>query len=97
MAFKITEDCIACGACEFECPNKAISAGDPNYVINPKLCTECYGFHAEQQCALVCPVEAPKPDPDIKESVEDLLAKFKESHPGEDPKETKNWSSPSQN
>ena len=28
MAFKITDECISCGACEGECPNKAISEGD---------------------------------------------------------------------
>lgn len=27
MAIKITEDCINCGACEPECPNKAIYEG----------------------------------------------------------------------
>ena len=27
MAFKITDDCIACGACEAECPVGAISCG----------------------------------------------------------------------
>ncbi|HPU94112.1 MAG TPA: 4Fe-4S binding protein, partial [Candidatus Saccharicenans sp.] len=35
MAYKITEDCINCGACEPECPNQAISAGDERYEINP--------------------------------------------------------------
>ena len=45
MATMITSDCINCGACEPECPNNAISQGDPVYVIDPKLCTECVGFH----------------------------------------------------
>ena len=28
MAYKITDDCISCGACEPECPNSAISEGE---------------------------------------------------------------------
>jgi ferredoxin len=86
MAYKITEDCISCGACESECPNQAIKEGDTTYVINPDRCTECVGSHANSKCAEVCPVEAPKPDPDRKESREQLLAKWKTLHPGETPK-----------
>ena len=58
MAYKITDDCTSCGACEPECPNTAISAGDSTYVINAAACTECKGFHAQPQCASVCPVDA---------------------------------------
>jgi ferredoxin len=86
MAFKITEDCISCGACEPECPNKAISEGDTTYVINADRCTECVGSYAASRCAEVCPVEAPKPDSDRKESKDALLAKWKKLHPGETPK-----------
>jgi len=57
MAFKITEECINCGACEPECPNQAIAAGDTIYVIDPEKCTECVGSHPESQCAAVCPVD----------------------------------------
>ncbi|HUT96727.1 MAG TPA: 4Fe-4S binding protein, partial [Dehalococcoidales bacterium] len=32
MAYKITEECISCGACEPECPNGAISEGDEIYI-----------------------------------------------------------------
>ena len=28
MTYKITTDCISCGACEAECPENAISEGD---------------------------------------------------------------------
>ena len=86
MAFKITEDCIACAACESECPNEAISEGDEYFVIDPDKCTECAGFYSTQQCADVCPVEACVADPDHEESKEDLLAKFKKLHPGKEPK-----------
>ncbi|MBN2708854.1 MAG: YfhL family 4Fe-4S dicluster ferredoxin [Calditrichaceae bacterium] len=57
MALKITEDCIACDACLPECPNNAISEGNP-YIIDPDLCTECEGFFPTPQCAEVCPVDA---------------------------------------
>jgi ferredoxin len=56
MAYLITDECIACGACEEECPVEAISEGEDKYVINPDLCTECGA------CADLCPVEAIIPE-----------------------------------
>lgn len=64
MAYMITEECIACGACEPECPTESISEGDEIYVINWKTCVECEGYFDEPQCASVCPVDACVPDPD---------------------------------
>jgi ferredoxin len=64
MAYKITEECISCGACEPECPNKAISEGDSSYVIDFNKCSECVGFFDSSKCAEVCPVDAPQPDPE---------------------------------
>jgi len=64
MAYKITDECVACGACESECPNNAISEGDEKYVIDPAKCTECVGYFDEPQCYAVCPTEAPVADPD---------------------------------
>jgi ferredoxin len=52
MAYTITDDCTMCDVCREECPEGAISAGDPKYVIDPDLCTDC------ASCAEVCPVEA---------------------------------------
>ena len=40
MAYVITEDCAACGACMNECPAGAIKEGDI-YSINPEECIEC--------------------------------------------------------
>lgn len=77
MAYKITEECINCGACEPECPNQAISAGDEIYIIDPNKCTECVGHFDESQCAAVCPVDCCIPDPDHKESKDELMDKFK--------------------
>ncbi len=77
MALKITDECISCGACEPECPNKAISEGDEFYIIDPDLCNECVGFFDESQCAAVCPVDACQPDPEHVETREALLEKKK--------------------
>ncbi len=76
MAYKITDECINCGACEPECPNQAITAGDDIYLIDPEKCTECVGHHDASQCAAVCPVDCCVPDPDHKETREELMAKF---------------------
>ena len=54
MAYKISEDCINCGACESECPVSAISEGDGKYEIDAAACIDCGA------CADVCPVDAPK-------------------------------------
>ena len=61
MALKITEDCIACGVCEPECPVNAISPGENEgdiYIIDPNLCVECEGYYDSPKCAEVCPVDA---------------------------------------
>jgi ferredoxin len=76
MAFMITEECINCGACEPECPNQAISAGEERYLIDQAKCTECVGHHDSSACASVCPVDACVHDPDVKESREELMIKF---------------------
>lgn len=52
MAYKISDECISCGACAGQCPVDAISEGDDKYVINPDECISC-GACAEQ-----CPVSA---------------------------------------
>ncbi|MBE7036523.1 MAG: 4Fe-4S binding protein [Clostridia bacterium] len=53
MAYKITDECIGCGACEAECPVSCISAGDI-YAIDADSCIDC------GNCANVCPVGAPQ-------------------------------------
>lgn len=96
MSYKITEECISCGACQPECPNEAIFVGGEDYEISgkamaarsqdfyyiaPEKCTECVGFHDEAMCASVCPTDACVKDPENVESKEALLAKAKALHP----------------
>lgn len=78
MALIITDECIACDACVDECPNDAISEGDPIYVIDPDRCTECVGHYDEPACVAVCPVDCIKLDPDTQETLEELKFKFKQ-------------------
>ena len=52
MAHRITDECLACAACIDECPEEAISEGDPIYVIDPALCTDC------GTCVDSCPNDA---------------------------------------
>ncbi len=47
----INDDCIACGACQAECPVDCISEGDI-FVIDEDVCTDCGA------CEEVCPTEA---------------------------------------
>jgi hypothetical protein len=81
MATMITTDCINCGACEPECPNNAISQGEAIFVIDPKLCTECVGFHDYEACAAVCPVDCCVTDPNNIESEEALIGRARVLHP----------------
>ena len=52
MAFKITEECISCGACAAGCPVEAIKEGDERYVIDADACIDCGA------CEAGCPVGA---------------------------------------
>ena len=90
MAYKITEECLSCGACEPACPNNAISEDMNNniYIVDPDKCTECVGAYESPQCAEICGIDAPVPDPAHKESREQLLEKWQRLHPGEKPKVT---------
>jgi len=85
MAYKITEECTSCGACESECGNQAITRGEPSYIIDPEKCTECVGNFPSSKCVEVCMLDACVLDPEHKESKEQLLEKLRRLHPGETP------------
>ena len=85
MAYKISDECITCGACEQECENDAISEGDTIFVIDPDRCTECVGNYESPRCEEVCPMGAPVPDSDHKETKEQLMDKWHKLHPGKTP------------
>ena len=53
MAHVITDECLACGACEENCPVNAIVAEGDVYAIKED-CISCGA------CADICPVGAPK-------------------------------------
>jgi ferredoxin len=84
MATMITEACINCTACEPECPNGAISAGEEFFVIDPLLCTECVGFEERESCAKVCPVDACVPNPALVETEGELIERARQLHPDVD-------------
>lgn len=52
MAYKITDACVNCGACESECPVGAISEDNGKRVIDAGACASCGA------CASSCPTEA---------------------------------------
>ena len=56
MAYKLSDDCIKCGACAEGCPVEAIKEGDEKYIIDPDTCISCGA------CTENCPVEAIKED-----------------------------------
>lgn len=57
MALRITSTCVNCWACLDVCPNDAIYADTPHFMIDDGKCSECLGDHAEPQCAAICPIE----------------------------------------
>lgn len=63
MAAKITDICIACGACIDECPVEAIVDGSENptgaetYYVFADKCVECVGYHSSPACMEACPTE----------------------------------------
>jgi ferredoxin len=62
MAVKITDECIACEACESECPVAAILADgneknpkDGILYVKPESCVECVDHADAPRCAEACP------------------------------------------
>ena len=57
MALKIIAGCVNCWACEPVCPNAAVIAAKPHFLIDARECSECLGDYDEPQCAAICPIE----------------------------------------
>ena len=55
MAYHITDSCIACGACQAECPTFCIDDG-AIYVIRGDECIDC------GSCASVYPTDSCQPE-----------------------------------
>lgn len=54
---------------------------DDFYFIVPDKCTECKGFHDEEQCVVFCPVpDCIITDPDHEESEDILMERFEALH-----------------
>lgn len=54
---------------------------DEFYFIVPDKCTECHGFHDEEQCIAFCPVpDCIIPDPDHEDSEDVLEERFELLH-----------------
>ena len=56
MSYRISDECIMCGACAAECPVGAISEGNGKYEIDKDKCISC------GTCEGVCPVGATSDD-----------------------------------
>lgn len=56
MSYVISDACVSCGACEAQCPVRAISQGDSQFEIDPNMCIECGA------CADGCPIGAISPE-----------------------------------
>ena len=52
MAYKINDNCTACGSCMESCPSEAIKEGEGKYSIDAEACIDCAA------CVETCPTEA---------------------------------------
>jgi Fe-S-cluster-containing hydrogenase component 2 len=89
MSLRVTQDCINCGSCIWECPAEAIDPGEAHPRIEAKHCAECFGFFAEQQCIVVCPVPTAIEREDETEA--ELRSKFIRNNGGATPQHTSIW------
>ncbi len=73
MPYVVTAECLQCGACISGCEQQAISEGENQSHIDPRLCIEC------GTCEMNCPTQA------IIFVEESELAAYKLAHPNEFP------------
>lgn len=61
---------------EVDAEERQEALSDDFYFIVPEKCTECKGFHDEEQCIAFCPVpECIIPDPEHPDTEEELIAR----------------------
>jgi ferredoxin len=76
MSYMISMECINCGACEYECPARAISPSPSQFLIDAGVCVECDGHFDVPRCKSVCPVGACGPlNPRYLERMRSLSAR----------------------
>jgi ferredoxin len=51
VAHFIEEECVSCGVCAENCPEKCISPGEEAFLVDPEHCTDC------GECMPVCPID----------------------------------------
>lgn len=90
MSLRITDSCVSCGACVWECPEQAIVPGDDRPLVVSEECTECRGWFPDPQCAVVCPVDAFST---AHEDTNDLDDRFSRRHPARTPRDLPFWRS----
>ena len=58
MAYVVNKDCIACTACEYECPTECISMTGPGHTaaVDSDRCIDCGA------CFNICPTDAINPE-----------------------------------
>ncbi|MBI2866107.1 MAG: 4Fe-4S binding protein [Chloroflexi bacterium] len=81
----ISADCRDCGLCNLAQQKPHHQLSGAAYIIIPPRCTECVGNYGEPRCVAVCPANAIIRDPDRVEGRDDLLAKWRKLHPGQQP------------
>ncbi|HEX9117103.1 MAG TPA: 4Fe-4S binding protein [Anaerolineae bacterium] len=52
MPYKVTEECLLCGACISGCEQAAITEGETQAIIDAEICIEC------GTCKMNCPNDA---------------------------------------
>jgi len=56
VAMTVTDACLDCASCEYECPTGAVRQGDGKHEIDADLCDECRDLGGPR-CTLQCPVD----------------------------------------
>lgn len=75
MAYRILANCTACGICINKCANGAVIVTErETYAIDSCKCTECIDLPT-RRCHIICPVGAIQPDPNQRETPNQLWEK----------------------